>query len=147
MFICELNICHVIFLSIFFLGHVYVVVALEGNEEEIEYWLVKHVERKNKLVHPRVDDDKFEYPIGSVVVVGTWLRKYLIRKNGLLAFEDYERHKKIIHYSHLILATNIKLVRYQGRPSNKVLWKLSMDDHETIIDALQKREDADGMAE
>jgi len=81
------------------------------------------------------------------VVVGTWLRKYLIRKNGLPAFEDYETHKKIIHYSHLVLATNIKLERYRGKPTNKELWNISMEDHETIIDALEKREDGDGTME
>jgi hypothetical protein len=71
MFICELNICLVSFISIFFVGNVYVVVAPEGNEEETEYWLARYVERKHKLVHSRVDDDKFEYPIGFVVVFGT----------------------------------------------------------------------------
>ena len=106
--------------------------------------MARCVETKNKLVHPRVDDDNFEYPTGSVVVVGTWLQNYLIRKNFLLAFEDYEIHKNIIHYSHLILATNIKLVRYQGRLANKVLWTLSMDDHGAIIDALKEREDVVG---
>lgn len=150
MYAClyELNISHFLLNFVFiFVGHVYAVVAPQGNEEQTEYWLARCVERKHKLVHTRVDDDNFEYPTGSVVVVGTWLRKYLMRKNGLPAFEDYERHKKIMHYSHLILATNIKLVRYQGRPANKVLWTISMDDHETIIDALKKREDADGTIE
>ena len=65
----------------------------------------------------------------------------------MLAFEDYETHKKIIHYSHLVVATNIKLDRYHGRPTNKVLWKISMEEHETIIDALQKRENTDGTME
>jgi len=51
-----------------------------------------------------------------MVVVGTWLRKYIIRNNGLFAFKDYETHKKIIYYSHLVLTTNIKLVIYKGRP-------------------------------
>ena len=39
---------------------------------------------------------------------------------------------------------NIKLERYKGRLVNKVLWTISMDEHETIMDALQKRDDADG---
>ena len=113
MFICELNISHSLLNFLFiFARHVYVVVAPEGDEEETKYWLARCVERKHKLVYPRVDDDNFEYLTGLVVVVGTWLQKYLMRKNGLPTFEDYERHKKIIHYSHLILATNIKLVRY-----------------------------------
>ena len=40
---------------------------------------------------------------------------------------------------------NIKLERYKGRPTNKVLWTISMEEHKAIIDALQKREDADGV--
>ena len=52
--------------------------------------------------------------------------------------------KKILHYSDLVVAINIKLDRYKGRPANKVLWKNLMDEHETIIDVLQKGEDADG---
>ena len=86
----------------------------------------------------------FDYLIGYVVVASTWLHRYLTRRNGLPAFEDYQTEKKILHYSHLVVATNIKLERYKGRPTNKVLWTISMDEHETIIDALQKREDANG---
>ena len=102
------------------------------------------MEPKKKLICHQVDDDGFEYPIGSVVVAGTWVRRYLTRRNGLPTFEDYQTEKKILHYSHLVVATNIKLERYKRRPANKVLWTISMDEHETIIDALQKREDVDG---
>ena len=98
-----------------------------------------------KLICHQVDDDGFEYTIESVVVAGTWLRRYLTRRNGLPAFEDYQSKKNILHYSHLVVATNIKLERYIGRPTNKVLWTISMDEHETIIDALQKRDDVDGI--
>ena len=92
----------------------------------------------------QVDDDCFEYPVGFFIIAGTWIGSYLTRRNGLPAFEDYQTEKKILHYSYLVVATNIKLERYKGRPANKVLWTISMDEHETIIDALQKREDADG---
>ena len=60
-------------------------------------------------------------------------------------FEDYQSEKKILHYSHLTVAMNIKIERDKGRPANKVLWTISMDEHETIIDALQMREDVDGI--
>jgi len=56
-----------------------------------------------------------------MVVVGTWLQKIVSIKNDLEAYKDYEENKKIIRYSHLILATNIKLSRYKGRPTNRVL--------------------------
>ena len=110
--------------------------------EQTKYWLARCVEPEKKLIYHQVDDDGFEYPVGSVIVAGTWLCRYLTRRNGLLAFEDYQSKKKILHYSHLVVATNIKLERYKGRPANKVLWTISMDKHEIIIDVLQKREDA-----
>ena len=122
----------------------YAVIAPIDNDEQTEYWLARCVEPKKKLTCHQVDDDGFEYPIGSVVVAGTWRRRNLTRRNGLPAFEDYQTEKKFLHYSHLVVATNIKLERYKGRPANKVLWTISMLEHETIIDALQKREDADG---
>lgn len=52
-------------------GYVYVVVAPECNEEGIDYLLAQCVETKYKLTHTRVDDDGFEYPIRSMVIVGT----------------------------------------------------------------------------
>ena len=97
------------------------------------------MEPKKKLichqVH-QVDDDGFEYPIGSIVVAGTWLRRYLTRRNGLPTFEDYQSKNKILHYSHLVVVKNIKLERYKGRSTNKELWKISMDKNKIIIDAL-----------
>jgi len=56
-----------------------------------------------------------------MVVVGTWLTKKVPTRNGLEAYEDCEVNKKIIHYLHLILAKNIKLSRYKGKPTNKLL--------------------------
>ena len=103
------------------------------------------MEPNKKLICHQVDDDGFEYPVGSIIVIGTWLHRYLTRRNGLPTFEDYQSKKNILHYSHLVVATNIKLEIYKGRPTNKVLWTISMEEHETIIDALQKREDADGI--
>ena len=99
---------------------------------------------RKKLTCHQVDNDGFEYLIGSVIVAGTWLCRYLTRRNGSPTFEDYQIKKKILHYSHLVVATNIKLERYKRRPANKVLWTISMDEHKTIIHGLQKKEDADG---
>jgi len=119
--------------------------ACEGNEEELEYWLARCVERIHKLTYPQCDDDGFEYPIGFMVLVGTWIRKIVSTRNGLEAYEDYEPNKKIIHYLHLILEINIKLSRYKGMPTNRVFWKYSIQEHETIMNALYEREDADGI--
>ena len=97
-------------------GHVFALVAPKGNDEKSDYWLARCVRGKKKLTQPITDDDGFTYPIGSVVVAGTWLGIYMLRRNGIPAFKDYQKHKVILIYSHLIIATNVKLLKHQGRP-------------------------------
>ena len=55
----------------YLVGHVYVVIVPTDNDEQIEYWLARCVEPKKKLICHQVDDDGFEYPIGSIIVAGT----------------------------------------------------------------------------
>jgi len=62
-------------------------------------------------------------------------------------YEYYEENKKINHYSHLILETNIKLSIYKGRLVSKMLWKISMQEHEETMNALHEKEDADGIGD
>ena len=69
-------ICTLMWLKCFFtlsylVGHVYVVIVPIDNDEQTEYSLARCVEPKKKLTCHQVDDDGFEYPIGSVVVAGT----------------------------------------------------------------------------
>ena len=50
--------------------HVYDVTSPNDNDELTEYWLARCVEPKKKMIFHQVDDDGFEYPIGSVIVAG-----------------------------------------------------------------------------
>ena len=100
-------------------GHVFALVEQQRNDEKSDYWLAHCVRGKQKLAQPIKDDDGFTYPTGSVVVAGTWLRTYMLRRNGILAFEDYQKHKIILIYLHLIIATNVKLLKHQRRPKVK----------------------------
>ena len=59
-------------------GHVYAVIAPEGNEEQTEYWLARCVETKHKLLTPREDDDGFHYPTGTVIPLRHLLKQILI---------------------------------------------------------------------
>ena len=83
--------------------HVFALVAPQGNNEKSNYWLAHCVRGKQKLTQSITDDDGFTYPTSSVVVAGTWLRTYMLRKNGIPAFKDYQKHTKILIYSHLII--------------------------------------------
>ena len=55
------------------LGHVFALVAPQGNDEKYDYWLARFVRGKQKLAQPITDDDGFTYPTGLVVVARTWL--------------------------------------------------------------------------
>ena len=56
-------------------------------------------------------------------------------------FDDFETHRDILHYSNLIVATNIQLISYCGRPLNKKLWKVCDFYHEAILDTIRVRDD------
>ena len=55
-------------------GHVFSIIALEDNEEGIDYYLFHCVQAKLKLDHSVIDGEGLEYHIGVVVVANTWLR-------------------------------------------------------------------------
>ena len=55
-------------------GHVFTVIALEGNEEGKNYYLCHCVQAKQKLDHSVIDGEGLEYHVSVVVVTSTWLR-------------------------------------------------------------------------
>ena len=57
----------------------------------------------------------------------------MLRRNVILAFEDYQKHKIILIYSHLIIATNIKLLKHQGRPKVKEFFTIANANHEALL--------------
>lgn len=68
----------------------------------------------------------------------------MIRKNGIPAFEDYEKHRTILMYSHLVIAIDVKLSKHQGRQKTKELWTISIVDHEALLETLKQRYDPSG---
>ena len=83
------------------------------------------------------NDDAFTYPTGLVFVTGTWLRTYMLRRNGIPTFEDYQKHKIILIYLHLIIAKNVKLLKHQGRLKVKELFTITNVDHESLLETLK----------
>ena len=125
-------------------GDVFALVAPQGNDERSDYWLEHCVQGKQKILQWMKDGDGFTYPTSLVVVAGTWLRTYMIRKNGVPAFEDYEKNKTILMYSHLVISTNVKLSKHQGRPKTKELWTISTANHEALLETLKQKDDPSG---
>ena len=78
--------------------HVFALVSPQGNDENSDYWLACCVRGKKKLTQLIKNDYGFTYPIGSVVVFGTWLRKYMLRRYIIPAFIDYQKDIIILIY-------------------------------------------------
>ena len=55
-------------------GHVFSIIALEDNEEGIDYYLCRCVQAKQKLDHSVIDGEGLECHVGAVVVIDTWFR-------------------------------------------------------------------------
>ena len=89
------------------------------HSEKSDYWLACCVRGKQKLAQPITDDDGFTYPTGSVVVARTWLQTYMLKRSEISTFKDYQKHRKTLIYLHLIIETNVKLLKHQGRPKVK----------------------------
>ena len=87
-------------------GDIFVVVVDPENAEGVDYYLLRCTEPKNKLVESMIDGDGQEYPIGSIIIEGTYYQKIKIDKNGII-FVDYMPRQKVLHYSHLVIATKI----------------------------------------
>ena len=65
------------------------------------------------------------------------MQTYMLRRNEIPAFEDYQKHKIIFIYSHLIIATNVKLLKHQGRPKVKELFTITNVDHEALLETIK----------
>ena len=61
----------------------------------------------------------------------------MLRRNGIPTFEDYQKHKIIPIYLHLIIATNVNLLKRQGRPKVKELFTITNADHEALLETLK----------
>lgn len=61
----------------------------------------------------------------------------MLRRNGIPTFKDYQKHKIIIIYSHLIIAKNAKFLKHQGRPKLKELFTITNADHEALLETLK----------
>ena len=130
--------------NLFQLGYVFALVAPQGNDDKSDYQLAHYVRGKQNLAQPITDDDGFKYPTSSVVVAGTWLRTYIFRRNGIRAFEDYQKKNIIVIYLHLIIETNVNFLKHQGRTKVKELFTITNVDHEALLETLKQREDPIG---
>ena len=67
-----------------------------------------------------------------------------MKNPNLWLFEDWQTKRKILHYSNLVVTSNVNLIKYGGKLHNKILWNVHESDHEAILETLKCRKDRVG---
>ena len=89
-------------------GDVFAVIALTINDENLNYYLMRCIEQKMKLLE-NYDYHGFTYDIGFIILKGYFLRE-ANESGDFFYFQYYEPDVIICQYSHLVCATNINLI-------------------------------------
>ena len=99
---------------------IFVVQALADNIENVDYYLLRCTKAKHKFLEGTIDDDQQSYPIGSVVVEGTYYKKNRIIDSGT-EFIEYMPGEKVLQYINLVLATKLQFdaIPRLGHPGNQ----------------------------
>ena len=80
------------------------------------------------------NDHGFLYERGSIILKGYFFRQ-TNQSGDFFYFEDYEPDVISCQYSHLVCATQIKLIEVQSKKKTNIKkWKMSKFNHERIIE-------------
>ena len=127
---------------IFYTGDVFVVIAPPDNPKNVQYYLLRCTASKRILNVESTDADGFTYPTGSMVVMGHFFQK-IAQNDSYMTYKDYHIDRIVFQYSHLIVAVRLSLAPIRGKGKVKK-WKLSIEDHEKIIETISARDEPDG---
>lgn len=120
-------------------GDDFAVIAEEGNEEGVDYYILRCTRPKLSLEHDTVDGFGFSFDARSMVVFGHYFSQLSVR-GRTIQFQQYQWEKEAIHYSHLVLAVKLRLQRVHSKKGGAPRWRLDPDDHESIMDAVRSRD-------
>eukprot|EP01018_Ginkgo_biloba_P011109 Gb_23216 [translate_table: standard] len=123
-------------------GDVFVIIAPPDNPKNVQYYLLRCTASKRILNVESTDVDGFTYPTGSMVVMGYFLQK-IAQNDSYMTYKDYHINMICFQYSHLIIAVRLSLAPIRGKGKVKK-WKLSIEDHEKIIETISARDEPDG---
>ena len=86
----------------------------------MDYYLLRCTKAKHKLLEGTIDVDEQSYPIGSIVIEGTYYQQTRVIGSGI-EFIEYKPGEKVLHYSNHVIATKLQFeaVQRKGRCGNK----------------------------
>jgi hypothetical protein len=113
-------------------GDVFVVVAPPGNDEHVAYFLMRCTQIKSRLVRPYVDGE-YTYQVGDLVVMGHFFER-VKRQGDCIIYRDFMPEYISCQYSHLVVAAGIHLVEMKVKRGEPKRWKMSIADHDRIME-------------
>ena len=121
-------------------GDIFVVQALANNAKNVDYYLLRCTKAKHKLLEGTIDADEQSYPIGLVVVEGTYYQKNRIIESGIEFIECMPR-EKVLQYSNHVLVTKLQFdaIPRRGHRGNQK-WKFPIEEHENILEIIKNRD-------
>ena len=93
---------------------IFVVQALIDNAKYVDYYLLRCTKAEHKLLEGTTDVDGQSYPIGSVVVEGTYYQQTRVTYSGI-EFIEYMTGQKVLHYSNHVIVKKFQFDAIQRR--------------------------------
>ena len=109
--------------------------------ENVDYYLLRCTKAKHKLLEGTINVDQQSYPIGSVVIEGTYYQQTRVTDSGI-EFIEYKPGGKVLHYNNHVITKKLQFeaIQRRGRRGNQK-WKLSIEEHEKLLEIIKTRED------
>ncbi|KAL2611530.1 hypothetical protein R1flu_023222 [Riccia fluitans] len=121
------------------------VFAVKGNDEEMEYWLLRCIARKHKITEKEVRcpwNIEHIFTRDEVVVYGRYFVFQKKLKGPKFIHVEAKKKDPAIIYSHLVRAVKIRMVSMppMGKQQDIARFSIDSETHEQILAALSESE-------
>ena len=121
-------------------------VSPKNNDWGSNYWLAHCLKGKQTILKPITDDENIEFPTGSMVIKGEYLKLAAQHKrNGGYVYQDYRQGAIVYHFTNLVVGINIKLRTLGHKNRSHVRYLLPHIEHKILMDTIATRDYPHGL--
>ena len=104
----------------FFVGNIYKVVSIRGNEWGIDYCLAHGLEGKYTLMRSVIDSEGYEFPIRLMVIKGKYMKQdERTRNKSGYVFQYYRPGEVVYHFTNMVVGINLQLQTIPSKNSSR----------------------------
>ena len=111
----------------------FVMITDKDNPKVVEYFTIYYTMKKSRLYSERVDAQNIIFLLSTLVISGFYYNQVskITKISKHILYLEYEFGQEVLHYTHIVLATKIKLelMPLSSRNGNRK-YRLSIEDHE-----------------